>query len=318
MDAYGSELCLLNGVEVRSVTHDRCQRLILTGSSGLESDDWGARLAANGGSALRLPHVVVAGPSFTAQHGAHVVRVGRGGQLPALIDGSALEGLDQDVYAPAVSAAVEDMLVARGRDLAAREPSLVGELAAQAAEKARGLEGLDISLDVGDQFSDQVELALDCFEQGLSRSALVTFDGLWDSSFDTHSDNPMQGRHFDLLFEELTHLREQLELRDLLQDTTVLVFSEMGRHPQLNDLGGKHHWTYTSAMLFGAGVRGGQAIGGYDDNLFGQALDLGSGELHSEGTSLVAAHVGATVLALGGLDPVEHVGVEAIGAAIAG
>ena len=59
----------------------------------------------------------------------------------------------------------------------------------------------------------------------------------------------------------------------------------------------------TSAMLVGAGIRGGQVIGGYDDSLFGRPLDLQSGETTAHGVSLEGAHLGATLLALGGVDP---------------
>lgn len=303
MDAHGSELCLVNGIEVRSVTHDRCQRLVMTGSSSLDADDWGALLAAHSGASLRLPHVVVQGPAFSSLHGSHVVRVGRGGQLPGLLDGSALDDLDQQVAAPGTSQAVEDLLAARSRALSEREPSAVGRLAAEALERGRGLDELGMELSVGQDFRDQLVLALDCFEQKLSRSALVTFDGLWDQTFDSHADNAMQVRHFDLLFEELAWLREELELRGLLERTTVLVFSEMGRHPQLNSLQGKHHWTHTSAMLFGAGVRGGQVVGGFGEDHTSLPVDLASGQTHDSGTPLLGGHLGATLLKIAGVDP---------------
>jgi uncharacterized protein (DUF1501 family) len=42
----------------------------------------------------------------------------------------------------------------------------------------------------------------------------------------------------------------------LLSDEVVVVLiSEMGRFPQRNTGGGNDHWTYTSAMLVGPGVR---------------------------------------------------------------
>ena len=91
----------------------------------------------------------------------------------------------------------------------------------------------------------------------------------------------------------------------LLDEVTVVVFSEMGRAPRLNATGGKDHWTTTSALLLGAGVRGDQAIGGYDEALLGLPVDPRSGEVSDGGLRLSAGNLGATLVAMAGLDPDE-------------
>ena len=85
-----------------------------------------------------------------------------------------------------------------------------------------------------------------------------------------------------------------------------MVVSEMGRNPSLNSYQGKHHWTFTSAMLVGSGVQGGQVIGGFDEYCTGKAVDLASGELFEEGESLVPGHLGATLMALGDVDLMDY------------
>ena len=75
----------------------------------------------------------------------------------------------------------------------------------------------------------------------------------------------------------------------LLDEVTVVVVSEMGRFPQYNNRNGKEHWTYTSALLMGSGIRGGQTIGQFDPNCFGQSIDLQSGELDANGTKMCIA-----------------------------
>lgn len=103
----------------------------------------------------------------------------------------------------------------------------------------------------------------------------------------------------------------------LLDETTVVVLSEMGRYPKLDSRGGKEHWTYTSAMLIGAGVRGGTVVGGYDPDSFqGRPVDLETGEERDDGASLLPGHLGATLLALGGVDPEAWVGDKAPIAAV--
>ena len=67
----------------------------------------------------------------------------------------------------------------------------------------------------------------------------------------------------------------------------------------------------------GAGVRGGQVIGGYDAGLVGQRVDPYDGGLDPNGTALSSLHFGATLLALSGIDPEEYLpGISPIYAAI--
>ena len=102
----------------------------------------------------------------------------------------------------------------------------------------------------------------------------------------------------------------------LAESLTVVVLSEMGRYPQLNTRGGREHWTFTSGMLIGSGVRGGQVIGGYDDYAAGQPTSLDSGQVDDSGEYLVTGHVGATLLALADIDPAEHLAFDPIRAAL--
>jgi uncharacterized protein (DUF1501 family) len=58
---------------------------------------------------------------------------------------------------------------------------------------------------------------------------------------------------------------EDLNGRGLLDETLVVVMSEMGRTPRVNGNAGRDHWTYCySVMLAGAGIRGGTVCGASD------------------------------------------------------
>ncbi|HEY8503819.1 MAG TPA: DUF1501 domain-containing protein, partial [Gemmataceae bacterium] len=60
-------------------------------------------------------------------------------------------------------------------------------------------------------------------------------------------------------------LMEDLSDRGLLDETLVVVMSEMGRTPRLNGSAGRDHWTYCySVLLAGAGIRGGTVYGASD------------------------------------------------------
>jgi len=104
----------------------------------------------------------------------------------------------------------------------------------------------------------------------------------------------------------------------LIDDVVVVVISEMGRSPKFNTYGGRDHWTFTSAVLMGAGIRGNQSIGGLDSNALGRPISLRTGEFSDNGVMLLPQHLGATLLALGDVDYGQyvHADVEPIWAAM--
>ena len=85
-----------------------------------------------------------------------------------------------------------------------------------------------------------------------------------------------------------------------------MVVSEMGRTPRLNSDGGKDHWPITSALVFGAGVKGGRSYGATTDDVAGAAIDLSTGDIASDGHKLLADNVVAGLLDLVGVDPANY------------
>ena len=68
--------------------------------------------------------------------------------------------------------------------------------------------------------------------------------------------------YFDRPFSALL---EVLEARGLLDESLVVVMSQMGRTPKINGNAGRDHWTYCfSVMLAGAGIRGRTVYGASD------------------------------------------------------
>jgi hypothetical protein len=109
-------------------------------------------------------------------------------------------------------------------------------------------------------------------EEGV-RFVNVTWDLFWDrvpidyDAWDTHTKNfsimkENKLPHFDQTF---TALIEDLTDRGLLDDTLLVVMSEMGRTPRINANAGRDHWTFCYSVVFaGAGVRGGTVCGASD------------------------------------------------------
>jgi len=99
----------------------------------------------------------------------------------------------------------------------------------------------------------------------------------------------------------------------LADETVVVVISEMGRTPNLNEEDGKDHWPFTSALIVGPGIDGGRTAGGFDENFYGKLIDPDTGEVSQDGIDLSAGSFGATLLALAGIDYEEYLpGYQAI------
>ncbi len=63
----------------------------------------------------------------------------------------------------------------------------------------------------------------------------------------------------------LSALLDDLEQRNLLQETLVVAVGEFGRTPRINERGGRDHWPGVwSALIAGAGIAGGHVLGASD------------------------------------------------------
>ncbi len=120
--------------------------------------------------------------------------------------------------------------------------------------------------DAGPLNNDYFLLARRLVEAG-ARVVTLAY-GRWDWHGMPHGTNFSNAReHFPMLDIGLSALIEDLERRDLLDTTTVLVWGEFGRTPKINPNGGRDHWPEVAcAMLAGGGLRTGQVIGSTNRN----------------------------------------------------
>ncbi len=111
-------------------------------------------------------------------------------------------------------------------------------------------------------FGSSTLIAKRLVEAGV-RFVNVTWDFPGDNSWDTHADNFgwLRGAlpTLDLSYSALLG---DLEESGLLDETLVVIMSDMGRTPQVNASSGRDHWTYAYSVVFaGAGIRGGTTYG---------------------------------------------------------
>lgn len=321
---HAARTCILNGLEIRSIAHERCRRLLFTGGSSADANDIPTRLAMGASTHLALGNVVLSGPSYADASASGVVRIGETGQLSTLLDGScAPSGL---AVPAAPFAALEDAFVrTRAEAAAARAPRGTGARIASAYVGA--LDDIpsaaamsDVLRVRADATLDQLLAAVTLLDSGAARCVTVADLGVDQATWDTHSEITRQGTNYELLFGDLLTLMDTMVATPsasggtLADAITVVVWSELGRYPQLNASQGKDHWTTTSMMLLGGGIRGGQVVGGYDANMGGVPVVPESAEADPDGTAggvvLQPVHIGATLLALAGLDPAAAFGAD--------
>lgn len=326
MDAWHDRTTVFNGVLVRSIAHEICTMLAMTGTTSGLTPDWPAMLANHDRNAFTLPHLVLGGPSFPGDLGVAVARTGSSGQLEALLNGSALGMSDQAVEPlRSPSQALVDRFVAqRAAARAAVSRSAVEDLLNSdfqtATSHANALKDLQYLMDFtgGTGLVDQAPVAVDALQKGISRCLTLSASGAF--SWDTHAANDTgQSPLWEDLYAGLGQLVQMLANApgetepSLLDETVICVLSEMGRTPALNGFAGKDHWPYTSVMLVGAGLAGDRVVGGFDDNFYGRNVDPASGDVSDSAQVLSSEAIGATLLALADMDPAEYVmGVEPI------
>jgi uncharacterized protein (DUF1501 family) len=122
-------------------------------------------------------------------------------------------------------------------------------------------------------FGHSTVIARRLVEEGV-RFINVTWDLFWDrvqvdyDAWDTHTHNFSILKENKLPYLDQTYaaLMQDLEERGLLDETLVVIMSEMGRTPRVNaNAAGRDHWTFCYSVMFaGAGIRGGTVCGASD------------------------------------------------------
>lgn len=94
----------------------------------------------------------------------------------------------------------------------------------------------------------------------------VRFVQINRGGFDTHTNNfPAMRNHGYQMDPALANLIGDLASSGMLEKTLVIMLSEFGRTPKINDGAGRdHHATCFSCMIAGGGIKGGTVIGSSD------------------------------------------------------
>ncbi|MCX4241217.1 DUF1501 domain-containing protein [Paraliomyxa miuraensis] len=320
--AHAALCTVVNGIQVQSLNHPDCAKRMLTGTPSDTNADMGAMTAHALEAELAAPYLVLGRNSFSGPYASISARAGTANQLGTLLAperaypvGSPadftprlpLDATEEDLIRAHVLGRAEDRLAARGQ---------IGENQRRLQDFVDAIDRADVlaaTADFGDfgftgDLSFQAQLAVDALEQGLSFAAQIEL-----GSFDTHENNLGQIPLQDAFYAGLQALVDDLAARpgmqagqSMIDDTVVLVVSEMGRTPKLNSTGGKDHWPVTSAMLIGGGLPGGRVLGGTDELLYGRTVDLATGEPDDGGVQIQYGNFAAGLLQAVGVDAATY------------
>ncbi|MBL0220873.1 MAG: DUF1501 domain-containing protein [Myxococcales bacterium] len=319
---YAGLSAIVRGISVSSVSHAECVKRMTTGTRNETNPDLAAIVAHDRGNELPLPYLILGDTAFAGPYAVSAGRVGATNQIIALLDPA-------QAYAtngrPAFATSdAEDALLARYSDASVRRlhatrgatgynrkrvddfSDAIGRgKRLQAVRAGFGARGRTLTLD------SQIDLALDALEQDISQTVMTSTRLGWD----THTDIGDQGTFHETTFAGLTRLLDGLTTRPgreagtkMIDDTTVLCLSEFSRTPKLNSTGGKDHWPVTSAMVIGAGIRGGRAYGATSAAMESLTVDFATGKPSASGRVLSSNQFVAGVLTACGVTAVDHLG----------
>lgn len=133
----------------------------------------------------------------------------------------------------------------------------------------------------------------------LLKNNLVTCLNLGIGGFDTHANQERQMQvtvdNFDFL---LSVLVTELKAANQLDNTLIVVYSDFGRTPKVNNSNGRDHWPVGGALMIGGGIAGGRFVGVTDSNLRSVKINATSGEADTNGVDFNPTHLGGSVLQL--------------------
>jgi uncharacterized protein (DUF1501 family) len=138
----------------------------------------------------------------------------------------------------------------------------------------------------------------------------AVFYNLENPDWDTHTDNgrgqpKASGSAFPMIARFLSELHKRSnEGGTLFDQAAVVMGSEIGRFPQLNSMVGKDHFPEAPVLLYGAAFEPvwGQQLGAVGRQMESLTVSPRNGRFERGGLMLCLDDIGATLLALAGVD----------------
>jgi len=308
---YGGSSAIINGLFVGGMDRYSAQKQLLTvvPQDKSRAVEWATLYADASGFSGDLPYVNFEAPFAPGEYLAKATHLSAAtiADYQAAVPSSTDLGTSGEAALKAMRSAamakVIDKIAASSLDfdkLNALTVSYANEakIAAQltTAVKAAGVQGSS------DTFTYQAKLALELFQQGASIAATVQAGraAAWTT---TKANFSLQSAAFQSLFADLAIILTYAKKLGLSDRLTLVVMSEGGRAPRLNEDGGKGPWPYTSMLLWGATINGGKVVGLSDGHLRGIPIDpIFGGAGKDTSVMLTPANVWSAIYTKAGFD----------------
>jgi len=89
----------------------------------------------------------------------------------------------------------------------------------------------------------------------------------------------------------LTAIMDEAERQGIADRVILVVGSDFARTPWYNETNGKDHWSITSMMFLGAGIRGGRVIGATDPRQSALSVDPASLAVSESGVRITPGSI---------------------------
>jgi hypothetical protein len=301
---YASRLCVVNGIDTATGTHDAGPAHVWSGTLRGGWPCFSAVVAAALGALRPLSFISNGGYDQTAGIVAKTVGdIANAAGDPNIMGGSGssvkhfhapgtmnrimaaqsarLEAMREAQTLPSVSRAVSELYAAR---LAAPELRKLTEMLPNGFSDNKMLR--------------QAQLVFAAYRSGLAVSATIVAD----VNVDTHSNHDVV--HLEELSKALVGLDlilEEAESLGIADKIMVSIGSDFGRGPLYNSQNGKDHYSITSMMFMGEGIPGGRVVGATDDEGKPMKVNPKTLALDESGVRVTPAHVHKALRAKAGV-----------------
>jgi uncharacterized protein (DUF1501 family) len=295
--AYGSGTALVNGLATQSMNKAKAIENMLgaTPKGGKKPVDWLTYYAANMNPLHTMPHLVIDGPYMPGEYESSAIYLTTDmiAEYTSALSNADSIGTDGETALTAFYKSRHEDILSGVNTKSLDYEKLRTISAAYTRESTISSNINTITTTLGSQGSESDflragKIAMQCFSSGYSQCATLRAGGKdsWDTSVDNFS---RQSTLYQSLFSDLKDLIDYAATVTVGSTTldkriVLVVTSERGRNPKLNDDSGKTPWSYTSALLWGQIVQGGITAVGTDTALRGTAINplvgsaVGSGD----------------------------------------
>ena len=312
-ERYQNELLVLNGVNIGTNSHDTGERVVWSGATNNNMPALAAMIAASKLDAYAPPIAFLTNGGYEST--GELVAPTRIPSVDALAELAYPHRLDasnadSSLFTEATRQRIADAREGR-LDRLRRHSTLPRErramntlYQARASENELQLltERLPSTLDNSNNaLIRQAQVAVAAFSAGLTVSANLSIGG-----FDTHGNHDASHTpRMQMIVQAVDFLMQEADAAGIADQLYVMVGSDLGRTPWYNDDNGKDHWSVTSMMMMGPGIRGGRVIGGTNEVQEPYLVDPNTMQASSTGVSLTPGVVHGALRRLAGIDELD-------------